>query len=55
MKLLAAFLSIVDMVLRWPPLLRTLTCPVFQSMSSSSRNATSPERNPNRASKSKIA
>jgi hypothetical protein len=41
--------------LRWPLLPRTLTCPRFQSMSSSSRDATSPERNPNRASKSKMA
>ena len=41
--------------LRWPLLPRTLNCPAFQSMSSSSRKATSPERNPSRASRSKMA
>ena len=41
--------------LRWPLLPRTLNCPAFQSISSSSRNATSPERNPSRASRSKMA
>ena len=41
--------------LRWPVLPQTLNCPAFQSISPSSRDATSPERKPSRASKSAMA
>ena len=41
--------------LRLPPLARTRKAPLFQSMSSSSRKATSLERSPRRASSSKMA